>query len=222
MTYSYNASMADIEMPDRIKHLPISPKGYPTPWFVAWTDGVPDFRVADAGKMRLAVRHKRCWTCGEPLGRTFGMLLGPMCCINRTISEPPSHRDCAIFSARACPFLSNPRMRRNEIGLPEDRVEAAGIGIKRNPGAIAVWMTRGYQMFKPPGGGVLFTFDDPEEVLWFAHGRAAMRDEVEASIFSGMPLLEEAAATDGPDGIAALKKMTADAMRFLPPAEVAA
>lgn len=211
----YNAAIRAIEMPDRIKHLPVSPTGYPTPWFVAWINGVPDFRVIKRNGIADAVRQKRCWVCGEPLGRTFAMTLGPMCAINRTISEPPSHRDCAIYSALACPFLSNPRMRRHETGLPENRIEAAGTALKRNPGAAAVWLTRGYRPFRAPGG-VLFTFDDPTEVLWFADGRAATRQEVEASIYSGLPELEKVAAQEGPEATAALRRLTADAMQYLP------
>lgn len=211
----YNASIRAIEMPDRIKRLAISPKGFPVPWFVAWIDDVPDFRVIERGRIEDAVKHKRCWVCGDPLGRTFAMTLGPMCAINRTISEPPSHRECAVFSAIACPFLSNPAMRRHEAGLPEDRKEAPGNGVKRNPGAVAVWLTRGCRPFRAPGG-LLFTFDDPTEVLWFAEGRAAKRDEVEASIYSGLPLLEAEAAKEGPVAQAALLRMTADAMRWLP------
>ncbi len=212
---SYNAKISAIPMPDRIKRLPVSPAGFPVPWFVAWEDGVPDFRVVGRGKIPDAVKRKLCWVCGEPLGRTFAMTLGPMCAINRTISEPPSHRECAVYSAIACPFLSNPRMRRNEVDLPEERVSAAGNGIKRNPGATAVWCTRGYRPFKVPGG-VLFTFDDPTEVLWFASGRKATRAEVEESIFSGLPLLEEEADKEGPEAIAALRRMTNAAIRYLP------
>jgi len=217
MATEYNASIRGIEMPVRIQRLAVSPKGYPVPWFVAWIDGVPDFRVIERGRIEAAVKHRRCWVCGEPMGRFMAMTLGPMCAINRTISEPPSHRECAVYSAIACPFLSNPRMRRHEAGLPThlNLVEAAGNGIKRNPGAVAVWLTRGYRPFKAPGG-VLFTFDDPTEVLWFAEGRAATRDEVEASIYSGLPLLEADATAQGPKATAALHRMTADAMRWLP------
>jgi hypothetical protein len=211
----YNASIQAVPMPDRIRKLPVSAKGFPVPWFVAFIDGVPDFRVADGRKMAIAVKQRRCWVCGDPLGRMLAMTLGPMCCINRTISEPPSHRECAVYSALACPFLANPRTRRREGGLPEDAVEAAGIGLKRNPGAMAVWITRGYRPFRAHGG-VLFTFDDPDEVLWFAGGREATREEVMASIESGLPLLEGEAAKEGPGAMAALRRMTADAMRYLP------
>ena len=212
---AYNAAVAAVPMPDRIRWLPVSDKGYPVPWFVAWIDGAPDFRVVERGKLDEAVRRKVCWVCGHRLGSYLAMTLGPMCAVNRTISEPPSHRDCATFSALVCPFLSNPRMRRREAGLPSDVVEMPGNGIKRNPGAVAVWITRGYKPFAVPGGR-LFTFDDPVQVDWYAQGRVATRDEVMASITSGLPLLQAEAATEGPQAVAALKRMTAKAMQYLP------
>jgi hypothetical protein len=214
--HDYNEKIRAIEMPDRIKALPVSSAGFPVPWFVSWESGEPDFRVIKRNALRDAVYRGRCWICGGPLGRTFAMTIGPMCAINRTISEPPSHRDCAVFSAIACPFLSNPRMRRNAVDLPEERVLPPGEGIARNPGACAVWITRSFQPFKARGG-VLFNLGEPLEVLWFAEGRAATRDEVMASIRSGLPLLEAAAALEGPDALADLAAMTDDAMRLLPP-----
>lgn len=215
---AYNASIRAVPMPDRIKRLPVSPTGFPVPKFVAWFDGVPDFRAVNTPYFEQAHRRKLCWICGDPLGRTFAMTLGPMCAINRTISEPPSHRECSIFACRACPFLANPRMRRNGVNLPE-HVPPPGTGILRNPGAMAVWLTRGYRPFQVPGDrGVLFTFDDPEEVLWFAEGRPATRAEVQASINSGFPLLEQEAAKDGGAALADLAKMVAAAERYLPAA----
>ena len=186
----YAAAIRDIPRPDRIARLPVSAKGFPIPWFVATIEGVPDFRVIGRGKMQQAWRQKLCWVCGAPLGRNLAMTLGPMCLVNRTISEPPAHKECAVYSCLACPFLSNPAMRRHEAGLPEDRVEAPGFGIKRNPGAMAVWMTRGVRPFRAyDGSGTLFTFDDPTEVLWFSRGREATRDEVLHSINTGLPIL---------------------------------
>jgi hypothetical protein len=221
---SYNAKISAIPMPPRIARRPVSPTGYPIPFFVHVDDqGAPDFRVVGRGKIGQAVKRRLCWVCGEPLGRTFAMTLGPMCAINRTISEPPSHRECAVYSAVACPFLSNPRMRRNEAGIraadgsmEDGFVEASGVGLRRNPGAMAVWCTRGYRPFQVPGGGVLFTFDDPTEVLWFAEGRTATRREVDASINSGLPLLLHEAEKEGPRAVAELGCMTEAARRYLP------
>lgn len=216
-TTPYNAAIRAVPMPDRIRWLPVSPEGYPVPWFVATIDGVPDFRVIERGRISLAVKHKRCWVCGQPLGRTVAFTLGPMCAINRTISEPPAHRNCSIYAALACPFLANPRMRRREANMPDGTQAAAGLGVKRNPGAVAVWLTRGYRPFNA-GDGVLFTFDSPSEVLWYAEGRRATRAEVEASISSGLPLLEAEAAREGPKAMAALRQATEYAMRYLPEA----
>ena len=215
---AYNASIINIRMPERIAHLPISPKGFPVPWFVAFVDGIPDFRIVDAKKIFDAVKRGKCWICGGPLGVYKAMMLGPMCAINRTISEPPSHRDCAIYSAMACPFLSNPKMRRNEANMPTDIRNAPGDGIKRNPGAVAVWITKGYRPFRTPDGGVLFTFDDPTEVLWYAEGRTATRQELIDSIASGLPLLKATAEAEGPSVMSALKRMTDEAMKYLPAA----
>jgi hypothetical protein len=214
---AYNAAVRAVPMPDRIRRLPISRKGFPIPWFVHFDDaGMPDFRVVGRDKLARAVNLNRCWVCGQPLGRTFAMTLGPMCAINRTISEPPSHRECAVFSAMACPFLANPRMQRNEAGLP-DHVPAAGNVLRRNPGAVCVWMTRGYRPFKT-FGGVLFTFDDPEQVLWFAEGRVATRAEVDYAINAGLPTLQADAEAEGPEAVAALNRLIDAVSPYLPAA----
>jgi hypothetical protein len=203
-------------LPARMKKLPLDHRGFPVPWFVAFIEGKPDFRVIDTPKIGIAIKQRRCWVCGEPLGVHMAFVIGPMCAVNRVISEPPSHRDCAIFSATACPFLMQPRMRRNEKDLPQDHKEAAGFGLKRNPGAACVWITRSYRPFRPHAGapGLLFGIGEPEEVLWFAEGRKATRAEVMASIESGLPLLR--AEEEGPQAILALQSALTRALRLVP------
>jgi hypothetical protein len=61
-----NAAIRDIPIPPHMAHLPILPKGFPLPWFVATIDGVPDFRVIAPGKIALAHNARKCWLCGEP------------------------------------------------------------------------------------------------------------------------------------------------------------
>lgn len=215
-------------MPARIAKLPRDHRGFPVPWFVQWfEDGKPgdygkgqsDFRVVDSRKIGQAVKQRLCWVCGEPTGIFKAFVIGPMCAVNRVISEPPSHRECAIFSAIACPFLSRPRMKRNEKDLPEEGKEAAGFVIKRNPGVACVWVTKSFRPFRPQVGniGVLFHLGEPVEVLWFSQSRPATREEVLASIESGYPLLAEMAEKDGRDGIRALVQARQRAMPLLPP-----
>ena len=206
----YNETIATIPMPDRIKSLPISDKGYPVPWFVQWLDasgkacahgeGQPDFRVVDANKFVQCLRGQpRCWICGETLGRHRVFVIGPMCSINRVISEPPSHRECAEYSAKACPFLSRPRMKRNEKDLPPGGM-TPGIHIDRNPGVMCLWETKTYKPFAA-GQGVLIRLGDPIRTDWWAEGRLATRDEVMAAIDTGYPLLEKVARDEGSDAV---------------------
>jgi hypothetical protein len=210
-----------VAMPDRVARLPRDRRGIPIPWFVQWIAGEPEFRVMNTGNLALALRESRCWVCGGKLGALRAYVIGPMCAVNRTSAEPPNHRDCAEYSAQVCPFLTTPGRPRRARGLP-DVVEGPGIALKRNPGVAGVWITRGTQT-KPDGhGGLLFHIGDPVETLWFAQGRPATRDEVLASIESGLPALRELAEAEGPRAVRQLECMTAAALQFVPRSDSAA
>jgi hypothetical protein len=174
-----------------MRSLPVDERGYVVPWFVAWVDGKPEFRVTDGRKWALAVEKKLCWVCGQALGTRFAFVVGPMCGINRISAEPPSHKDCAEFSAMGCPFLSMPKMVRREGGLPEEVTDPAGVMLRRNPGVGLLWHTREYRVFKAPNG-YLIRMGEPFEVAWWTQGRQATRQEVEEAIASGLPALLEA------------------------------
>ncbi len=181
------------DLPAHMKALRVDHRGFPVPWFVAWIDGEPHFPVADGDKFGRAHRCGLCWVCGGQLGKWRASVIGPMCAINRTISEPQSHVDCARFSARNCPFLSRPAMKRVPEGiLPHGAVEAPGEVLKRNPGAVALWIETVATTPFRAGDSYLFKLGEPKAVEWYANGRAATRDEVEHSIFTGLPLLTEA------------------------------
>lgn len=216
-----NARVRDIPMPPSIRCLPISDEGYPVPWFVAWLIdgkpqprgiGTPDFRVIHPGAISQAHTKQRCWLCGQRRGVWGAFPIGSMCAVNRVSSEPPSHLACAEYAVRACPFLTQPRMVRNTKGLPEERY-IAGIPVMRNPGVTAIWVTKSYNRVMPEG---LFRLGDPLEVTWWAHGRHATRDEIMASLNSGLPILQEAAAKDGPDAVVTLSIMVGAAMQLVP------
>jgi hypothetical protein len=199
-----NNRIAHLDLPERMRKRPVSDEGFPVPWFVGWINGKPDFRTMDSDKMVIAVRHKRCWMCGQPLGKFLTFAIGPMCAVNRTISEPPSHLACVEYGVKACPFLTQPRMRRNEKDKPDGHI--AGEGLKRNPGVTLLWTTLGYRMFRPPNGGILFEIGDPEHLEYYAEGRKATREEVVASLQSGKPLLMDIAVEEGADAVAELNK----------------
>lgn len=203
-------------LPEHLKGRPLDHRGYPVPWFVAWVDGVPDFRIVDARKLSVAIQQRRCWVCGNTLGKFYAFPIGPMCAINRTIAEPPSHRDCAEWSAQACPFLILPKAKRREANVPDGASEPAGIALKRNPGAVCIWVTRSYRTIRDYKGGLLFRLGEPESVTWYSEGRIASRAEIMHSIETGLPLLRQLAEADGPDALEEFQKVVDRGLRMVP------
>lgn len=207
-------------MPDGVARLPVNKVGYPVPWFVAYIDGEPDFRVIRAGGLQVAYFGRLCWICGQRFqpDEEQSFVIGPMCAVNRTSAEPPSHLACAEWAVRACPFLSTPHMTRREIDLA-DVQEAAGQMIDRNPGVALVWTTLPgrWRPFSDGEGGVLFHIGEPTGISWFAEGRTATRDEILTSIHTGLPELFRFAGDD-PAAVEQLDMMVQSAMKLVPAA----
>lgn len=210
-TIAYRADLP--ERPQRMRKLPLDKRGYPIPWFVHRDkDGVPDFRIVRRNGISYAHINKVCWLCGGKLGRFAAFVIGPMCGVNRTVSEPPSHRACAAYAVRACPFMTRPLAGRNERGL-ENTVPPAGVGLKRNPGVVLLWVTDIWQAINVPDGidgarrGVLFKFGEPLEVSAWREGRRATRSEIDHSIATGIHALQEVADAEGGEAPAALARM---------------
>lgn len=205
-------------LPARMTKLPLDHRGFPVPWFVAFIDGQPDFRVIRPGGIASAILKNKCWLCGEPLGKFKAFVIGPMCAVTRTPSEPPSHFECAEFAVRACPFLIRPNMRRNTKDYPQQANDPAGIHLDRNPGAMCMWITRSFQTFRPDPRqpSVLLTVGEPEEVLWYSRGRDATRDEVSESIRTGLPFLLSLAEAESPAAVEDLDRMVKAVERYLP------
>lgn len=211
------------ELPPRMRKLPIDERGYPVPAFVAWVDGKPDHRIVDGRFARDALRFRLCWLCREPLGRHGAFVIGPMCAVNRISAEGPSHLECGDFAARSCPFMTRPAAKRREHGVPEAAENPGGNMIRRNPGVICLWVTSRWREINDGKGGRLVTFEDPTVTRWYREGRFATREEVEASVASGCPLLEEEARQHPmPDlALAELARMRKAAEAFWPAAEAA-
>ena len=200
-------------LPPRMQTLAVDERGYVVPWFVDYVDGKPEFRAMNPEKWMKAVRHRKCWVCGEPLGRYLTFVAGPMCGINRTSAEPPSHHQCATWSARNCPFLSNPEMiRRVDETVPLPNPEnSPGFSITRNPGVTMLWTTHDYSIFEDDKGMPLITFGEPQRVDWYCQGRPASRAEVMHSIETGLPAPMALARTQ--DG--AVKELEEARIKFL-------
>lgn len=209
------------DTPPRILARPRDERGWPVPWFVAWIDGKPDFRVIQPGKFEQALNHRLCWVCGEKLGSRAAFVVGPMCAVTRTTSEPPCHRECAEFAAQHCPFLANPRMRRNAKGMPEDKIAPPGEPVYDNPGGCVLWLVhmnrQPYRVFKAHGGnrGVLIQIGEPEAVGWYAKGQPLSRAEAEQLLEGRLHVLREQADKDPRDPGGARRELE---QRYIPAA----
>jgi hypothetical protein len=212
-------------LPARVAALPKDSRGYPVPFFVEWVSNgkrakagapgaEPDFRFSRAEFRNKAFKYSLCWICGQPLGVHKVYALGPMCTVNRTTSEPASHRDCATFAATACPFLIRPRQKRNMKGMPDDR-DTPGMMIERNPGCVALYETRQAKAFDA-GNGWLIQLGKPDRVDWYAEGRQATRAEIMASIDAGHPILLEQAMIEGQEAVEELHRWMLDALKLVP------
>jgi hypothetical protein len=203
------------DAPAPIAKLKVESRGFPVPWFVPWYEGQPEFRAVDPHQIAYAHKHGLCWICGgKLLGDLKAFTIGPMCAVNRASAEPPSHLACSRFAVRACPFLTKPMAKRRPIGdLPH--APAAGIMLDRNPGATLIWKTRTYRTERDPNG-ILFRLGSPIGVEWYAEGRQATREEIMASITSGLPLLADMARAEGPEAEALLETMTIRALKLVP------
>lgn len=222
-----NALKENLEpLPTSMLRLPVDERGYAVPWFVQWVkdgqpvpvgEGKPEFRAMDYSKWWRAVKEKLCWVCGGNLGIYKAFVSGPMCGINRTSSEPPSHLECARWSARNCPFLSNPRMVRREdeaINNANLCERAAGMAITRNPGVALLWITRQYEIFKTETGPLIM-MGEPESVEWYACGKPATRAQVLESIEGGLPNLEAVAKMER-GGLEALEQAKKRFEKYIP------
>lgn len=207
-----------LRMPASLAKRPVNEQGYVVPWFTPYNEdeGRWDFRFQAPGARDKAVRYDLCWTCGERLTLPCAFVIGPMCAVNRTSAEPPSHVDCAIYSARACPFLAQPKMVRASARLAdieELRKSTPGFAIERNPGVALVWVT------KAPVFNVhsrLFEIGHPERVMFYARSRKATRQEILKSIETGLPILQKVAEDQGEEAVAELKSMVDVAMELVP------
>lgn len=208
-----------IPEPVQISRLRRDRHGRAVPWFIDWNDGNPDFRVVRRGVAIEALRKGLCWVCGTHRGADAAFVLtGPISVVNRFAPEPPCHAACAIYTVRACPFLTTPRMRRRENNLPDDRIGPSDAAILDNPGVAVVWFGGPWSIERDGSGGVLFKLGAPSQVRWYSQGVIATRDQVLEAFDASLPRVRAWAQEDGPEHVLALEGRVAAAMVHVPAA----
>jgi len=166
-----------LEMPPRIASLRRTAQGWPIPYFVERpVDGTLDFRVMHPQRMVWALKRRLCWICGQPMGRHIAFVGGPLAIAQRQFSDPASHRDCAEYALRVCPFLASPATERRDANMPAHAV-LPGHHVRANPGVSGLLLT-GHYLFRD----LIIHAGEAREVHWYTEGRPATRSEGEVAI----------------------------------------
>ena len=107
----------DIPIPEYMKSLPLTDKGYLKPWFVK----ADDFRVVDSEKAELANSKKACWICGKSFNQQrYALVCSPLSAMTKVFREPPAHVACAEYAMRVCPFILYPQSKRRTANLEKE------------------------------------------------------------------------------------------------------
>lgn len=121
-------------IPEYLKHLKVNSKGYPIPFFVAYVDGKPDFRLLDARKQGYCIDQKLCAICGKKLFKnSYYFISGPEGYKNKIATDPAMHRNCAEYSLNMCPHLHIEKTTRRESGLEKLHEQQGEIMLDKPP-----------------------------------------------------------------------------------------
>lgn len=113
-------------------------------------------------------------------------------------------------------FVIGPMCENEVVNEELIKAHSPGLAITRQPGVVLIWVTRSYQLFRDQKGGRLIEVGDPLRAEWYSHGRQATREEILASIESGMPILKQSAEEDGIAAIEELDRRRHELSRLLP------
>jgi len=114
-------------LPARMQRRPRDARGFPIPFsqFID-KDGKPDFRVLDDNKVRDCLSARLCGLCGQPMGQHIYFIGGNLCVRNGIFSDPPMHRECAVFALTACIHLNRTKGKFNTaVPLPDATIGVA-------------------------------------------------------------------------------------------------
>lgn len=184
----------EITIPTHLRGRPRH-NGYVVPFFVSWFIGdqmvnenepgaKPSFPTIDMGRLLTCRKHSRCWICGNKLAAFKTFVFGPASALARMSYEPPSHRDCARYAAKVCPFIINPKHKHvTERAKPYHMKEGESVLPEvspHHPGIVALYTVKSYtfKMQDRARGIGIFELPEPENVEFYIEGRRATVVEV--------------------------------------------
>lgn len=128
----------DVPIPDRMKHLPLDPRGYPM-FAMVITDqsGKAHFAVNNENKRQELINGDLCGICGKPLLRGRWLVGGPASAFHEhgAYIDPPMHEECVHYALKVCPYLAAPRWAGTGIGMKMYEQADWGEGDRYKPAA---------------------------------------------------------------------------------------
>jgi hypothetical protein len=165
----------DVPKPPGIAALPVDFRGYPI-FFSVWDEGRPedgsrhDFRVLNVAQHLRCATERLCAICGEPLDKMLYFVGGPMCLQNRIFGDGPMHEDCARYSMKVCPHLSQPDFGYHERPGDSallDRTDPNVIHTK--PVMIVLYKCADYRLISGGRGKPLYVVQPAFAVEWYTN-----------------------------------------------------
>jgi len=138
--------MPDLTMPPAVARLPRDRRGYPIFATIVQPEdngGEPDFAVLDPVRVARCVRDRLCGVCGKAIDYWMAFIGGDLCLKSRLFPFA-MHPECARYSVRACPHLSNPRAKYRPVP-PGTAVMASRLVADRRPSEMFLCIARRYE-----------------------------------------------------------------------------
>jgi hypothetical protein len=158
-----------IEIPDFLSHLPVW-NGLPVPWTTMLIDGEPDFRSIDILRVLDCAKKRMCGICGKeiPKGDWIAFIGGPLCVKHRQFVDPPMHKDCAYFSAKACPFLAG---TKREYATGESKTEKSKPDLilkieQKRPDTMFIYLCKTFEYIATEQGIMFMPAERPRKLDW--------------------------------------------------------
>jgi hypothetical protein len=175
---SRRSARIDITIPPCLAHLPMH-GNLPVPWFTAWPNGKPDFRMRDPKRNNEAVRNGLCGICGrwiqlKPRTATLVYVVGPLCLKERVVYGPPQHEECARAAIELCPFLALEERDRSERAGSENTIVPRE-EVPPKPSRVGLAFVRRYSWVRGPSAQLYSFIDEPERVEWWTYQGGKLR-----------------------------------------------
>lgn len=104
-------AVTSVEVPERMKHLPLDRRGYPIPVIVMRDEnGLPYFAVNNDIERLKCVKRKLCAICGGRLTKELWLVGGPSSAFDPhgAYIDSALHHECMTYALQVCPYLAMP------------------------------------------------------------------------------------------------------------------